>query len=469
MKMAYSLVKKFTDNIYDWQRTWLTAFDRMLARYFMGEIHRRGRKTSLAVNGLIREAITHKKSNYYYLGPFQKEVRLMVWLDPNMLFSYLPDKKEIPWESNKSEMYIHFFKQDSYIHFLGADNPDALRGTAWAGGVLDEWDQMKETIWTEILYPIYTTNPDIWAWFFYTPKGQHAPEMFNKKARIVSNKELPVNGVTKDHEPNWFLMRLSAEHSGILTKQALEEARANMPAHLYDQEMLCARVTAEERALISSLLLDSLTDFPVPALEMRKIISCDPSEGNDEIVIKYFENSVELDQEILHQADIKENVIVICHHIEAMGLKHKCKNAIIDSVGVGSGVSGTMRMKEGWHIQVFKGNESADENERFYDKNMEATYYTAQQMRNGNIAIVRDRETRRQLPVASRFQPDSKGRLRLDRSNTIREELKQSPDRAKAYIMGQYGLQWVVPEHGRKTDRVGLRRNNRRPKSPMTA
>lgn len=171
--MTRSLTRKFTKDILEWQIIWLSAFDRKIARYFMGECHRRSRKTTLGINGLIREAITHPMSNYFYLGPYHTEVKKMVWLDPNMLFSYLPDKKEIPWEENKSDMYIHFLRQNSYIHFLGGDNPDSLRGTAWAGGVLDEWDQMKLEIWTEILYPIYTTNPDIWAWFFYTPKGEH--------------------------------------------------------------------------------------------------------------------------------------------------------------------------------------------------------------------------------------------------------------------------------------------------------
>lgn len=465
--MAYSLVKKFTDNVFDWQINWLSAFDRKIARYFMGECHRRSRKTTLGINGLIREAVTHKNANYFYMGPYQKEVRLMVWLDPNMLFSYLPDKREIPWQENNTEMYIHFtdHRINTYIHFLGADNPQSLRGTDWSGGVLDEWDQMKEEIWTEILYPIYTTNPNKWIWFFYTPKGQHAPEMFDKKGRITSNMDLPVNGPTKDHEPGWFLMRLDAEHSKILMQQALEEAKREMPAHLYDQEMRCARVTAEERALISSLLINSLSQVTIPELERRQIISCDPSEGGDEIVLKHFNNTVEDDMEILHHADIMENIIVICHHLRAMSIKHNCKNFIIDSVGCGAGVAGAMRLEKDNVVIEFKGNEKADEPERFYDINMEATYYVSRQMRLGNVAIIQDRETRRQLPVASRFQPDSKGRLKLDKSEDIKKDLKQSPDRAKAYIMGIYGLQFVLPESVSRKEMDNI--ETERPRSAM--
>jgi hypothetical protein len=262
-------------------------------------------------------------------------------------------------------------------------------------------------------------------------------------------------------------MRLDAEHSGILSRMALEEAKREMPAHLYDQEMRCSRVTAEERALISSLLLESLSQVTIPELETKKIISCDPSEGNDEIPIMVFENSEVVDMEILHQPDIKENVIVIAHHLESKSLEHKCKNFIIDSIGVGSGVSGALRLKPEFNVQVFKGNENADEEERFYDKNMEATYYTARQMRMGNIARVMDSETRRQLPVASRFQVNSKGQLRLDNSKVIREILKQSPDRAKTYLMGQYGLQYVRPDGEDVTDRMGYKRSTKKPKSPM--
>jgi hypothetical protein len=239
-----------------------------------------------------------------------------------------------------------------------------------------------------------------------------------------------------------------------------------MPAHLYDQEMRCARVTEEERALITSRLMSSLKNVHVSSYDLKKIIACDPSEGGDEIVIKYFENTEVLDKQIMHKVDIGDNLMILSGHIKNMSMKHKCKNFIIDGVGVGSGVADDLALNKEFNVIKFKGGKSASEPERFADKNMEATFYVSREMRIGNVEPIKDTETRRQLTFASRFQVNNKGQMRLDAANIIKKDCECSPDRAKAYIMGIYGLQFVKPE-----SQIGTtyRRKRRKKRSAMAA
>ena len=53
-----------------------------------------------------------------------------------------------------------------------------------------------------------------------------------------------------------FASRLDAEHSGVITSSELAEAKKDMPKPIFDQEFLCARVTEEERSIITTAMLE---------------------------------------------------------------------------------------------------------------------------------------------------------------------------------------------------------------------
>jgi hypothetical protein len=465
-------VAKFTKNILPWQYTVFRAFDQKLAQFFMNELHRRARKTSFGLNVLIAEAVTHPDRPYFYMGPTYKQAKKTVWLDPNMLFSFLPDRDEFGWEKNESELYIRFCN-GAMLHILGGDDPDSLRGPDWEGGVLDEWALMKQNIFFEILRPVITQDPLRWLMFNYTTKpDSHATAMFDKYGCIKTPADLPACGPTKERMPGWFCMRLDAEVSKILPAVELAKAKAEMPGWLYDQEFRCARVTSEERALITSILMESLEHVHIPELETKKIISIDPAEGRiksravdeetlgqqgDEIVLKYFENTEVVEQQILSRPAISDNIMILSGYAKNMAMAHKCRNFIVDSIGIGKGVADDLRLekddddKPKFHVQLFKGNEKSSEPERFKDKNMEAVWLTSRQMRNGRVEPIEDDETRRQL-TKLRCQANRVGQLQLDPSEKIKEACGCSPDRAKCYVMGIYGLQNVKPEVAKRRD-----------------
>ena len=152
--------KQFIDGMHEHQKDVLEAFDRrtpwaqkLRAWSFWLEWARRHRKTTLAVNLLIREACRYERAKYIYVSPYQAETRKIVWDDPTMLRGALPDKREMGCKPNETKMLL-VFANGSMVQFGGADEPDSIRGIDAIGAVLDERALIKELVWTEILLPV---------------------------------------------------------------------------------------------------------------------------------------------------------------------------------------------------------------------------------------------------------------------------------------------------------------------------
>ena len=138
-----------------------------------------------------------------------------------MLPKYVPP--EIWEHRNNTELYV-IFPNGSILYVLGADHPDALRGPNPRGVVLDEYGDMKPEIWSAIIQPIMTENPLAWCWFVGTPKGKN--DFWVKFQLALDNS-------------NWFRSHLKASESGIIDKDALEEAKRTTTAQFYAQEYEC--------------------------------------------------------------------------------------------------------------------------------------------------------------------------------------------------------------------------------------
>lgn len=191
------------------------------ARFKVIVWHRKAHKTTLAVNELIRWA-NAIPGTYWYVAPFYGEAKDTIWLDPQMLQKYCPP--EIWDKRNNSELYIPF-PNGSILHLKGADNPDSLRGPNPRGVILDEYATMKPEIWSGIIQPIMTANPNGWTWFMGTPKGKN--DLWVKLQYALDNT-------------NWFSSILKASESGIITSDSLEEAKRTSTEAFYAQEYECS-------------------------------------------------------------------------------------------------------------------------------------------------------------------------------------------------------------------------------------
>lgn len=381
----------------------------------------------MLLNLLIRECLRNPNSVYCYVGPTYRQAKSIIWRDPNMLFSYLPDRREVPWVSNESELYIKF-PNGSILTVKGGDDPDSLRGIDANGVAFDEWALMKESIWTEIFRPIIAEDISRWAIFAYTPKGEnHATDWWRRSADW----------------PDWYRSILKASESGLIPQEELEKAQREMPTWMYEQEMECADVTDEELTLITSRLIDSLKHYKQTEGYLKKLVSCDPdaSIAGDECAIYYFENYAIKDDKIMRERDPKK----IAHECNLMCKKHNTSNIAIDTIGVGLGVvSDCIVLK--LNVLPFDSREKALKHRRFTNKRAEAYWYVMELMQNHEVPYPKDLMLRQDL-TSVRINPAGRfGRILLEKKLKTKARLGRSPDRGDAYIIGLYSLQFVQPE-----------------------
>jgi len=461
-----------------------------VVRFFILEWHRRAHKTTLLINLMIRECCQYAKSKYVYIAPTQVWAREVVWDDPTMLWDALPDKAEMDWKPNEQKMLIKF-ANGSMLKIGGSDNPDALRGIDADGVGLDEWALHKPETWTQIFRPIIAgpkktpESRDRWAMFLYTPKGcNHATMMFNNAACVADEAKLPTRGKADKCKEGWFASRLTADESNIISRDELDKMLDEVKQGLitqeeYDQEMLCRRVTDEERTLITSAMLARLDTiewgiYRDTIREIRRIVAIDPAFGGDLCSIKAFENGRELDHKDIHWTLTSEVVF----EAKLMAEQIDTKNFIVDCIGNGKGVADGLAVDvANYDVQYFNSALSDRKivGELYYNKKAEAVAYAATLVRRCRVESVVDTETKRQLVALSRYKVARNGKMIMISNDDVKKAIGCSPDKGLCWIYGQWGLQYVDPVRNDALDRYDeamidyreRKREARRPKSPM--
>lgn len=438
-------VTRFREGILPWQRDALRSFDQGRARFAYLVCHRRSRKTTLALNLMIRECLAHPRRMYRYVAPTQVEARGIAWDDPNMLFSYLPDKAVFPWESNSQRLEIKFANQ-SILKLEGADKISKThRGKAAAGAVFDEWSYHADpTVWTAVFRPMIAESADRWAWFLFTPYGQNHAYDDYKRAK-------------KGGDADVYTAFLKASDSGIIPKAELARAEKEMPPYLYQQEFECSFLAAKETVLIKPHMIERLETIHHGWPEVQEIIACDPAFGGDECAIYAMRNTEIIDEQFLHSEITGE----IVGALQTMGAKNKIHNYIIDSIGYGKGVFDNMAADARNNVQEFDSRRKVESHPgayaRFKNLRAQAWWYAYNEIKDGHVAYPQDAKLRKQL-CTPHYQMRN-GVLIMEKKEELKKptRLGCSPDRADAWIMGLYGTQNV----GAGSE--GVERNPRRP------
>lgn len=214
--------QKFIEGMHQAQIDVFSAFDSGKARFMILNWHRRARKTTLAINLLIRECIKNAKCRYVYIAPTYKAAKNIVWRDPLMLKAYMP--MEHVKRFNESEMFVEF-NNGSILSLHGGDEPDALRGINAHGAVIDEAAMAKREVYEEFLRPIIMQDPKRWILFISTPKGRNWFYELYLKAK---------------NNPEWYINALDVWTSGIIQHDEILKAQAELPAATFAQELECA-------------------------------------------------------------------------------------------------------------------------------------------------------------------------------------------------------------------------------------
>jgi len=194
-------------------------FHKRQERWAVLVAHRRAGKTVACINDLIVRALTEGKPNarYAYLAPYHSQAKSIAW-------EYLLRFSEpVRVNANQSELWVELIN-GSRIRLFGADNPDNLRGLYLDGVILDEYADMKPSIWGAVIRPLLSDRKG-WAVFIGTPKGHNSfYEIYNNATKT----------------DNWFVRTLRASHTKLLDDDELKDAFASMSEDQYLQEFECS-------------------------------------------------------------------------------------------------------------------------------------------------------------------------------------------------------------------------------------
>ena len=304
-------------------------------RFKIAVIHRRGRKTRMALNQQISRS-QRTVGVYYYVLPTYKQAKQVIW--DELIKQHLP--MEIVDKKNDSELAI-YYKNGSIQRFVGADDPDKHRGGNAIDWVFDEYSEHNDDrMWVEIAQPVLRENKGT-ATFIYTPKGR--------------NHSWKLMQWAKDYPDEWFITVIPATSTNVFTFEELQSARASMPASLFNQELMCE-------------FLDSATGFfrrvdenvyteqdPIKPYHTYQL-GIDLAKYQDFTVITPFNHHTfkVYPQERFNQIDWNLQKA----RIDAAQLRYNRATCMVDATGIGDPIVEDLQTK-GMSVEPFKFTEQS--------------------------------------------------------------------------------------------------------------
>lgn len=162
-------------------------------------------------------ATSKKDARYAYIAPYYGQAKAVAW---DYLKRY---SLQVAAKFSESELSVEL-KNGSRIRLFGADNPDALRGMYLDGVVMDEFADMRPSLWGEIIRPLLSDRKG-WAVFIGTPKGRNVFWDIYDKAKS---------------DADWLSLTLKASETGLIDAEELADARKSMTEAQYEQEFECS-------------------------------------------------------------------------------------------------------------------------------------------------------------------------------------------------------------------------------------
>ena len=185
--------------------------------------HRRAGKTVACVMELLTRALAtpKKEARYAYIAPFREQAKTVAW---SYLKHYATAVVNDPEKDfRESDLEVRLFN-GSTVRLFGADNPNALRGMYLDGVVMDEYADMRPSLWGEVIRPTLSDRKG-WAVFIGTPRGR------NEFHRVYEQA---------GSDPSWYQLTLTASETGLLDDSELADARKTMTENQYEQEYECS-------------------------------------------------------------------------------------------------------------------------------------------------------------------------------------------------------------------------------------
>ena len=180
---------------------------------------RRFGKTFLAVTELAKFA-RYPKKKVWYVAPTYRMAKDIVWFE---LVDKLTKHKWIK-KTNNSDLSI-LLRNGSQISLRGADNENSLRGVGLDFLVMDEFADVKEHAWYEVLRPTLSDKNGS-ALFCGTPRG------YGNWSYNLFSKE----------DDNWASFQFTTLDGGNVSANEIEQAKADLDERTFNQEYMASFV-----------------------------------------------------------------------------------------------------------------------------------------------------------------------------------------------------------------------------------
>jgi len=189
-------------------------------RFSVIVLHRRAGKTVMAINHMLKAALTNKLLNprYAFISPYRLQGKATAWDYIKQFAGKIPGTK-----FNESELRCDL-ANGARITILGAENDQAIRGISLDGCVFDETQSIKPTIFPEVIRPALADRKG-WCIFIGTPKGRNNFYQLYEQAK---------------KNPKWYACTYKASETDILDEEELQAAKDVMSKDLYEQEFECS-------------------------------------------------------------------------------------------------------------------------------------------------------------------------------------------------------------------------------------
>lgn len=399
-----------------WKKEIHPALDKH--RFAVLVCHRRFGKSVGVINQMIKKAIKNNKRSprYAYLAPFRNQAKTIAWEYLKFYTSVIPGIKV-----NESDLFVEFpslfpNSAGARITIVGADHPDALRGGYLDGVALDEFAQIKQELWGEVIRPQLADRKG-WAVFVGTPKGQN--QFYEMYQRAVN-------------DASWFSCLYRASETDVLEEAELEEMCKDMTDIEYRQEMLCDFTASASNVLITIDMVEQAIKQHYTEVQVRgmaDVLGVDVARfGDDRSTIFRRKGLVAYKPKVFKGMDNMEFASVVIQEINEVK-----PSAVFIDAGQGQGVIDRIRQLGYANIIEVPFGSSASDKTRYANKRAEMYYLTREWLTNGG-SIPDIPELKNELTVCE-YKFDQAGRMKLEPKEQIKEKLGKSPDLADALVL----------------------------------
>ncbi len=205
------------------------------ARFKVVAAGRRCGKSRLAAWMLILNALQAERGHVFYVAPTQGQARDIMWGVLEELAHSIIANKHV------NNMQIKLIN-GATISLKGADRPDTMRGVSLKFLVMDEYADMKPSVWEEVLRPALADQKGH-ALFIGTPKGRnHFYELY-KYAELSGDE-------------TYHAWHFTSYDNPLLDSEEIDTAKKSMSSYAFRQEFM-----ASFEALGSEIFKEDWVDF----------------------------------------------------------------------------------------------------------------------------------------------------------------------------------------------------------------